>query len=117
MTEDTPIDLLVLHRGGSVSKCQCKYMFPTANGSHMLPLCAIRKNGAGSKAVKHVYTAEEVDYFLGYCHDNDTVYVIPFAECRGRSSLKLWVSRQRAGTNGEPAYPIERWVSNFAALM
>jgi hypothetical protein len=92
MTEDTPIDLLVVRENGSIAKCQCKYMFP-GNGCHVMPLCSIRKDGVNSKAIRHIYTKEEVDFFLGYCCDNDSIYVVPFMECGGRQELHFWILR------------------------
>ena len=100
MTEDTPTDLLVLKSDGKVLQCQCKYIWPTRRGCHMMNLYAVRKNGPNSKAVLHPYTAQEVDVFLGYCLDNDSVYIIPHAACGGRKMLTLWINRPSAGSCG-----------------
>jgi len=93
LNEDTPVDLLIINNQNVVRKCQCKYIYPTINGSHEITLCSIRKNGPNSKAFRHKYTEEEVDFFLGYCLDNDSVYVIPYEVTNGRQNLKLWILR------------------------
>lgn len=93
MTEDTPIDLLVLLPDGKVARCQCKFIWPSPEGCHIMSLYSVRKNGPNSKAIKHHYTASEVDFFLGYCADNDAVYVVPFRATGGRTGLRFWVSR------------------------
>jgi hypothetical protein len=119
MTEDTPTDLLVLKRDGTVSKCQCKYIFPERSGCHLMPLCSIRKSGANRKAVKHIYTAEEVDFFLGYCQDNDTVYVIPYSAAGGRNGLRFWILRDCLGSNGneKDRFDEKEWRGRFDLLM
>ena len=93
MTEDTPIDLLVLLPSGKVLKCQCKYIYPRRVGSHCMNLYSIRKSGPNRKAVRHRYSSDEVDLFLGYCADNDGVYIIPFSVVGGRSELVFWITR------------------------
>lgn len=101
VTEDTPIDLLIVKKNGTVAKCQCKYIWPAkGKGNHSMSLCSIRKNGPNSTAVKHVYTKEEVDFFLGYCVDDDGVYVIPYECAEGRAQLNLWISRESLGNSG-----------------
>lgn len=77
LTEDTPIDLLIMSEN-KVFKCQCKYIWPSKNGSHRMSLASTRTNNPRKKSYTHLYTSEEVDFFLGYCLDNDSVYVIPF---------------------------------------
>jgi hypothetical protein len=116
MTEDTPTDLLVLKGDGTVAKCQCKYAFPVNSGCHVLPLCSVRKNGHNTKAVKHRYTQDEVDFFLGYCQDNDAVYVIPFQIAGSRLSLRLWVLRSRQGSNGDKGFNENEWRGRFELL-
>ena len=93
LTEDTPIDLVILTKSGRFLKCQCKCIFRTSGKrSHTMNLTSIRKWGPNSKAVAHKYTANEVDLFLGYCVDNDGVYVIPLSEVGGKSSLTFWIT-------------------------
>lgn len=116
MTEDTPTDLLVLKGNGEVAKCQCKYIWPNGNGGHCLPLYSVRKNGPNSKAVKHKYTADEVDFFLGYCLDNDMVYVLPFEVCKGRSMLRLWIIRESMGTNGRGMFDAKLYAGAYDSL-
>jgi len=100
LSEDTPIDLLVLV-DGSALKCQCKYIYPTPNGSHTMLFRSVRKNGPNRQAVSHRYTHLEVDFFLGYCLDNDSVYVFPYEAAGGRLSTPLWILRKPCGTNGK----------------
>lgn len=93
LTEDTPVDLVILTPTGRFLKCQCKCIF-RANGKtcHHMSFCSVRKWGPSNRAVKHTYTPDEVDVFLGYCVDNDSVYVIPYKDTRGRSYANLWVT-------------------------
>jgi hypothetical protein len=98
LTEDTPIDLLILSKNGNVFKCQCKCLYVNKDrGCHTLNLYSVRKNGPNSKAVKHVYTMKEVDFFLAYCKETDNVYVIPFKECSGRVEISLWLTKEPKG--------------------
>ncbi|MFA6234099.1 MAG: group I intron-associated PD-(D/E)XK endonuclease [Bacteroidota bacterium] len=116
MTEDTAIDLLVLSSLGKPLKCQCKYLYYPKNGSgcHVLSLSASRSNRKG--AVAHDYTADEVDFFLGYCQDNDAVYVIPFSICRGRGGLNMWILRKPQGKNDNESFDCSEWKSAFHLL-
>ncbi len=51
------------------------------------------------------YTRDEVDFFLGYVVETDSVYVFPFeATERFRSTLNLWILRQPTNHNGSPAF-------------
>jgi hypothetical protein len=102
MTEDTPIDLLILKTGDVVAKCQCKYIWPAkGKGNHVMNLRSVRKNYQKSTVSIHNYTKQEVDYFLGYCVDNDSVFVIPFESIKGKKSLNFWIMRESAGSNGK----------------
>lgn len=93
-TEDTPIDMLAMTSDGRFLKCQCKTIYYTKKTDRFtMPLCTVRKNGPGSKAIKHTYTEDEVDVFIGYSHYNDTVYVIPFKDAGGRSYLYMDLER------------------------
>lgn len=115
MTEDTPTDLLIMKSSGEVLKCQCKYIFPTGKGSHTMSLFSVRKNGPNDKAVRHRYTLEEVDCFLGYCFDNDGVYVIPNAITEGVQQLAFWVLRKSGGSCGKGLDTIQ-FLNNFEFL-
>lgn len=115
LSEDTPIDLLVLTPEGRVIKCQCKYVHPAKNGSHQFSLYSVRKNGPGSKAILHKYTEDEVDFFLGYCLDNDAVYVIPYEAAAGRGQLTIWVLREPVGTNGK-SFDASLYLNSFDLL-
>jgi hypothetical protein len=98
--EDTTIDLLVLRHDGAASKCQCKAMYVAESGVHKMPLVTVRKWGPNAKAVHHRYTSDEVDFFLGYAVEIDTVFVFPFdAMARFKSVLCLWLLRPPAGNN------------------
>lgn len=116
LTEDTPVDLLVLGEGETPLKCQCKYIYPTSQGSHQMPLKSVRKNNPTKKAYSHRYTAAEVDFFLGYCWDNDRVYIIPHRETRGRASLQLWVVREPKGSNNKPAFDYKTFEEAYHLL-
>jgi hypothetical protein len=115
MTEDTPIDLLVMKNDGGVLRCQCKYIFPIGDGKHVMSLFAVRKNGPKDKAVKHRYSLEEVNFFLGYCFDNDGVYVIPNTETKGVNQLAFWVLRDSAGSCGH-GLDTKRFLNAFDLL-
>jgi hypothetical protein len=115
MTEDTPTDLLIMRRNGEVLKCQCKYIFPTATGKHNMSLFSIRKNGPTDKAVRHRYTLDEVDCFLGYCFDNDGVYVIPNAVTEGVQQLAFWVLRKSEGSCGK-GLDTDKFLNKFDCL-
>jgi hypothetical protein len=98
--EDTPIDLLVLRADGRALKCQCKAMYIHKSGAHVMPLNSVRKWGPNAKAVQHRYTREEVDFFLGYAVELDTVFVFPFDDvARFKSMLFIWLLRQPVGKN------------------
>ncbi len=102
LSEDTPIDLLVLTGDKRVLKCQCKYLYEKlGRHCHCMNLYSVRKNGPGDKAVKHVYRADEVDFFLGYCVEDDGVYVIPYAAAEGRSELFFWITRRPKGIQNQ----------------
>lgn len=116
LSEDTPIDLLVLRASGRVSKCQCKYLYLGRRGSHTMNCYSIRKNGPGAKAVMHKYTPDEVDFFLGYCSDNDSVYVIPYPDVAGRSILTFWVLREPVGQNGVERVQPSKWLAAYDLL-
>lgn len=98
--EDTPVDLLVLRDDGVALKCQCKTMFVNANGAHVMPVCAVRKWGPNAKVVKHRYTREEVDFFIGYAFDVDCAYVFPYeVTAHIKTMLYTWILRQPMGRN------------------
>jgi hypothetical protein len=115
MNEDTPIDLLVLKSDGSVAKGQCKYIYP-GKGCHVMPLYSVRKNGPGSTAHKHYYTDKEVDFFFGYCLDNDSVYIIPFEDAAKRGVLHLWILRECTSGNGKSVFDEKKWRNKFDLL-
>jgi hypothetical protein len=122
MGEDTPIDLLVLTESGKVLRCQCKCLYPEtkagkATGAHLMNLYSIRKNGPASKAVKHKYTSEEVDFFLGYCLSNDGVYVIPYSVAANRSHLIFWIDRDPGHFNGTSSFDHKSWLNAYQYLL
>ena len=96
MTEDTPIDLLVWCRDGRMLKCQCKYLYPDKRGAHVL-MCHSAGRGKNRGISKHIYTEHEIDFFLGYCWDNDEVYVVPRSVTDGRQECRFWILRSPAG--------------------
>lgn len=104
MTEDTPIDLLLLGANERIIKCQCKYIWPSKKADcHVMACVSIRKNGANRTAYKHIYTKNEVDFFMGYCLDNDSVYIIPFSEIQNRTMIHFWVLREPCRTKDTTA--------------
>jgi len=115
--EDTVIDLLVLRPDGGALKCQCKTMFVAKSGVHMMPLYTVRKWGPNAKAVQHRYTRDEVDFFLGYAVEVDTVFVFPFeATARFKSSMTMWLLRQPAGNNGKQPFDAAPYKNAFDLL-
>jgi hypothetical protein len=115
--EDSPIDLLVLRPDGVALKCQCKTMFVTKHGVHAMPLCTVRKWGPGAKAVKHRYTRSEVDFFLGYAVEVDSVFVFPFDDtAQFKSAVTTWLLRQPAGTNGKAPFDAASYKNAFHLL-
>lgn len=116
VTEDTPVDLLVLTPSGRALKCQCKCLYVKKNGSHAFALVSIRKWGPGKKAVAHKYTAEEVDFFLGYSIQTDDIFVLPFSECRGRSALTLWLCNTPKSKNSHKHFDHTPWKNAFHLL-
>jgi hypothetical protein len=115
--EDTPVDLLVLRSDGAALKCQCKCMFVDANGAHIMPLCAIRKWGPNAKAVPHRYRADEVDFFLGYAHETDSTFVLPYeAMRRYKTRVSMWLLRQPVGRNGTPPFDPRPYKDAFHLL-
>lgn len=116
LTEDTPIDLLVLTNGGVVLRCQCKYIFPQPNGSHCMNLYAVRKWGPNAKATKHRYTSNEVDFFIGYSSTDDGIYIFPFDEVCSRQQLTLWLLRSPRGKCQHPGFDPGPWKGAFHLL-
>ena len=116
LNEDTPVDLLIL-LDSCVLKCQCKLIYERPNGSHAMNLYSVRKWGPNAKAVKHLYTAAEVDFFIGYCVADDAVYVVPFADCKGHGDvLRFWINRLPRGVNQHVRYDSSRWRNAFHLL-
>jgi hypothetical protein len=115
--EDTPVDLLVLRKDGVALKCQCKAMYVADSGVHVMPFCSIRKWGPNSKAVHHRYTRDEVDFFLGYAVEVDTVFVFPFdATAHFKSSMTIWLLRSPTGHNGRSRFDVTPYKNAFHLL-
>lgn len=115
LTEDTPVDLLVL-QGDHALKCQCKLIYPEGkSGTYCLSLCAVRKWGPGARAIKHRYTETEVDFFLGYCLENDSIYVVPFFDAAGRTRITIRLE-MAAGRNQHQPLDMEKYRNNFSLL-
>jgi hypothetical protein len=118
LTEDTSVDLLVLRADGVALKCQCKAMFVDGRSDvHVMPLCSVRKWGPGTKAVVHRYRRDEVDFFLGYALENDSIYVFPFdATARFKSKLSVWILREPTNRNGSPRFDATSYKNAFHLL-
>jgi len=114
--EDTPIDLLLLREDGTALRCQCKYVYPNTFGSHTFKFCAMRSRGGGSKRQRHAYTEKEVDFFLGYCQDDDSVYVVPRQNTGGRKEVLLWILRSPEGFNLKGVFDHLPWKNAFHLL-
>lgn len=65
---------------------------------------------------RHIYRADEVDFFVGYCYENDGVYVVPFDVASGRTELRFWIMREPIGTNGSERLDHEMHRSKFDLL-
>ncbi len=117
LTEDTPVDLLVLRRDGVALKCQCKCMYLGRSGVHVMNLFAVRKWGPGAQAIRHRYTRDEVDFFLGYAVETDAVYVFPFdVTQRFKSKLSTWLLREPTNNNGSQPFDASPFKSAFDLL-
>jgi len=117
LMEDTPVDLLVLRPDGVALKCQCKCMYTGRSGVHYMNLFTVRKWGPGAKAVRHVYTRDEVDFFLGYVTETDAVYVFPFdVTARFKSKLSTWLLREPTNHNGSQPFDASPFKSAFHLL-
>ena len=115
--EDTPVDLLVLRADGVALKCQCKTMFVTEAGTHKMPLVTVRKWGPNAKAIAHRYTREEVDFFLGYAVEVDTVFVFPFDVTeRFKTSLTTWLLREPTNNNQHQRFDTNPYKNAFHLL-
>ncbi len=115
--EDTPIDLLVLRADGVALKCQCKAMFVHKSGIHVMPLVTVRKWGPNSRAVVHRYTRDEVDFFVGYAVEVDTVFVFPFDDtAHFKSQLGVWLLRSPTNNNQHRRFDATPYKNAFQLL-
>lgn len=115
--EDTTTDLLVLRPDGVALKCQCKAMFVSKSGVHVMPLCTVRKWGPNAKVVAHRYTRDEVDFFLGYAVEVDTVFVLPFdATAHFKGKMTMWLLREPANNNGTARFDVAPYRNAFHLL-
>lgn len=114
LAADTSVDLLVLRSDGRALKCQCKCMYLARNGVHAMNLFTVRKWGPNASAVKHRYGEDEVDFFLGYAFETDSVYVFPFDATRQyKTTLYLWLLRQPTNHNGTERFNAEPYKNAF----
>ncbi len=92
-------------------------MYLGKSGVHLMNLFSVRKWGPGAKAVKHRYTRDEVDFFLGYVVETDSVYVFPFDVAqRFKSKLPAWILRQPIGENGSPRFDATPFKGAFGLM-
>ena len=115
MTEDTSIDLLILKKDSEVLRAQCKYIFPAKNGLHVLQ-CTSSGRGSNRGKVRHVYGSDEVDVFLGYCLDNDGVYVVPRDVIGERRAVTMWILREPVGVNNKEIFEADKFKGAFDLL-
>lgn len=114
-SEDTSVDLLVLKKDGTILKCQCKSMWVSKNGSHILKLTR-RKKGTGDRNTRVKYSSEDVDFFLGYCLENDSVYVVPYLVTKDvKTVLSIWVLREPC--NRSSGFDYGKYKNNFELLI
>jgi hypothetical protein len=107
----------VLRPDGVALKCQCKAMFIAKTGVHVMPLCSVRKWGPNAKAIKHRYTRDEVDFFLGYAVELDTVFVFPFdAATQFKHQITVWLLRQPVGNNQHARFDAAPYRNAFHLL-
>jgi len=82
-----------------------------------MPLITVRKWGPNAKAIPHRYTRNEVDFFVGYAAEVDTVFVFPFdATARFKAALTVWLLRQPAGNNQNPRFDATPYKNAFHLL-
>jgi hypothetical protein len=113
LSEDTPIDLIVSTPSGRLLKCQCKCVYRlSGHAEHQMNLFSVR-GSRSSKFVRHKYTAREIDVFIGYCLDNDGIYIIPYEETLGRGTLTIWVNSK---TTGNTTPSSQRWLNAYDLL-
>lgn len=114
--ESTAIDILILRQDGGLSKCQCKWMWQDKAGAHVLKICTMRNAGTGKRSATP-YTESEVDFFVGYCADNGSFYIIPRAvayQGRGKE-LRVWITREPSG-NGRRSFDASAYKDAFHLL-
>ena len=115
LAEDTSVDLLVL-KGREALRCQCKCLYIDKKvGSHILKCSGAGRQGTrGIK--KHIYGAEEVDFFIGYCLDTGELYIVPMEATGGRSELRLWILRECAANNQHGVFESEKYREAYHLL-
>lgn len=100
ISEDTPIDLIILLPDNRVLKCQCKCLFLTKHGAHHMGLTHTKYK---EKLYRCKYTKDDVDFFFGYALEDASIYVFPYESVSTLSGIDIWINRQ-------PVFPKERIV-------
>jgi len=102
----------VIHLELAVHRRKCMYV--ARGGFHVMNLFTVRKWGPGARAVRHRYSRDEVDFFLGYVVETDSVYVFPFdATERFKSRVCAWILRQPTNHNGSQPFDAAPFKSAF----
>lgn len=76
--EGSSVDLIA-EFNGKLNRIQIKSTEKENNGTLVFSICSttIQKNG---KVQKHIYSADEIDYFALYSSITDEVYLLPIEE-------------------------------------
>lgn len=117
ITEDTPVDLLLINKNNKILRCQCKFIYLNKNGGHTLLFCTVRKNNVSKKAKVHVYTDKDVDFIIGYCIDNDSLYIVPIKEVNNRRSVTLWLLREPTGRSQYEHFDYKKYENRYELLL
>lgn len=92
-------------------------MWQDKHGAHILKLTSSQSVGTG-KRIPTPYTSSEVDFFIGYCADNNSFYVVPCAVAYHgrRKELRIWATRNPLGTNRHHSFDASVYQDAFHLL-
>ena len=101
---------LIADFNGKLNKIQVKTSMKAENGTMVFDLTSStvhRKNG-----VKHIYTKEEIDYFVCYNIARDKLFLIPVREDKNKTSIRIRFEKPKnnntKNVNFEEDYLLER---------
>jgi hypothetical protein len=75
-----------------------------------------QRNSRSGRVNHHKYSESDVDFFLGYCQDDDAVYIIPHEETKERTMINLWILREPS-SNKEKHQENQRFKNAFHLLV